>query len=143
MKNKDEELIQEFIERKLKGLEEIDWSPDGQEDIHAYEILFQELSNETDVAGEFTLADKVIAQICRNQHKAESIKYAAIILVISTVFLFITILSVMFVDAGYIKAVLNFAATHNGVILFVVLSLIGIQVLDKIFLKKEAQSLPI
>jgi hypothetical protein len=143
MKNKDEELIQEFIERKLKGLEEIDWSPDGQEDIDAYEILFQELSNETDVAGDFTLAEKVIGQIDRKHHKVESVKYAALILVISTVFLLITSLSIMFVDAGYIKAVLNLATTHNGVILFMVLSLIGIQVLDKVFVKKGAQLLPI
>jgi hypothetical protein len=143
MKNKDEELIQEFIDRKLKGLEEIDWSPDGQEDIDAYEILFQELSNETDVLGDFTLADKVIGQISRKQHKAESVRYATVILLISIVFLLITSVSIMFVDSGFIETVFNLVTTHNGVILFIVLSLILIQVLDKIFVKKDAQALPI
>jgi hypothetical protein len=143
MKNKEEELIQELIERRLKGLKEIGWSPDGQEDTDAYEILFQELSNETYVAGDFTLADKVIGQISRKQHKAETVKYAALILAVSTVFLLITSLSIMFVDAGCIQTVFNIVATHYDAILFVVLSLIAIQFLDKRFVRKDAQSQPV
>jgi hypothetical protein len=143
MKNNDEELIQKFIEHKLKGLEEIDWSADSEEDIATYQILFQELSNETYVASDFTLEEKVIRQISRKQRKAESVRYATVILLISIVLLLITSLSIMFVDSGLMETVFNLVIAHNGVILFIVLSLIVIQVLDKIFVKKNPRSLPI
>jgi hypothetical protein len=143
MKNKDEELIQQLIEHRLKSPEEIDLSADSQGDVDAYEILFRELSNETYVASDFTLADKVIRQIASKQHKAESVKYAAVILVVSTVFVMITSLAIMFVDPRSIAAFFGIVATHKAVFLFIVISITGIQVLDKVFVKKDAQSLPV
>ena len=141
MKNKDEELIQQLVEDQLKGIKDIDWSQGSQEDIGAYQILFQELSNETYVAIDFNIAEKVIRQISRKQHKAESIKYAFVILTISTVFILITSLSIMFVDPGFIEIIFSILTTHYEVFLFIILSLTVIQVLDKVFVKKNAQSI--
>ncbi|MES2515903.1 MAG: hypothetical protein V4580_17240 [Bacteroidota bacterium] len=143
MKSDDEELIQQLIEDQQKGRKEFDWIPYRQEDIDAYQILFQELSNENCIAGDFTLAEKVTRKISRKQQKAESVKYVAVLLTIITVFTLFTCLSIMFVDPAFIQIIFNVVATHNKVLLFIILILIANRLLDKVFIKEEAQSLSV
>ncbi|MES2455778.1 MAG: hypothetical protein V4594_09570 [Bacteroidota bacterium] len=122
MKNKDEELIQ--------GL--------SIEDMDVYQILFRELAQETHIDDDFNLADKVVRQISSKQHKAESVRYTALLVAIGTVFLLMTSLSIMFVDQGFIRSVFTKISTNIEVTLFIILSLTAIQVLDKM-VRKQAQ----
>jgi hypothetical protein len=111
------------------------------EDAGLYELLFRELSIETDVTDNFNIADKIVLHISRKQHKAESIKYAAVIFTISALFFLLTGLSIMFVDPGFIATLVNTAATHTKVFFLIVVVISVVKALDKILIKKEAQSI--
>jgi hypothetical protein len=141
MKNKNEELIQQLIEDQLKGIKPIDYPPEKLEDAGLYELLFRELSIETDVTDNFNIADKIVLHISRKQHKAESIKYASVIFTISALFFLFTGLSIMFVNPGFIATIVNTATTHNKVFFLIVVVISVVRALDKILIKKEAQSI--
>jgi|GEM_PF-6523513 len=141
MKNKDEELIQQLIEDQLKGIKPIDYPQENLEDVGLYELLFRELSIETDVADNFNIADKIVRHISRKQHKAESIKYASVIFTISALFFLLTGLSIMFVNPGFIATIVDAAATQTKVFFLIVVVITVVKVLDKILIKKEAQSI--
>jgi len=141
MKNKNEELIQQLIEDQLKGIKPIDYPQEILEDVGLYELLFRELSIETDDPENFNIADKIVRHISRKQHRAESIKYASVIFTISALFFLLTGLSIMFVDPGFISTIVNTAATHTKVFFLIVVVISVVKALDKIFIKKEAQSI--
>lgn len=137
MKNENEELIQQLIERQLKGLDDDHCQPDNQEDAKVYEILFRELSDAPYLPNDFTLEDDVIKEISKKQEKAESVKYAVVIFTISFIFLLLTCLSVMVVKPAFIQTAFSKITTHSEIYLFIVLSLTVIQAIDKIFVKPD------
>lgn len=141
MKNTDEELIQKIIEDQLKGIKPIDCLQENLEDVVVYQILFRELSNETHVADDFNIAEKVVGQISSSQHKAELIKYAAVILTICIAFILITGLFIMFVDPGFIAKIVNIVTTHNKVFLFLLLIITSVQALDKVLAINRRRSI--
>lgn len=141
MKNTDEELIQQLIEDQLKGIKPIDCLQENLEDVVVYQLLFRELSNETHVADDFNIAEKVAGQISSNQYKAELIKYAAVILTICITFILLTGLSIMFVDPGIIAKVVKIVTTHNKVFLFILLIITAVQTLDKVLVINRRRSI--
>jgi len=141
MKNTDEELIQKIIEDQLKGIKPIDCLQENLEDVVVYQLLFRELSNETHVADDFNIAEKVVGQISSNQHKAELVKYAAVILTICIAFILLTGLSIMFVDPGFIAKIVNIVTTHNKVFLFILLIITAVQALDKVLAINRRRSI--
>lgn len=137
MKNKDDEVIQQLIEAQLKGAQPKDDLQENLEDIGLYELLFRELSIETDVADNLDIADKIIRYISRKQYQLESIKYAFVIFVVIAFFFLITSLSIMFVDPGFIATIVNIATIHIRIIFLIVVILTIIKALDKVLIKKE------
>jgi hypothetical protein len=139
MKAPNEKEIQRLLDEQLKENGEPGLlSSVSKEDEELYKLLFTTLADEPTDLQNVSLAEGVIKKIKAKEQKAESLRYLSLIAATLILGLLYAYCATYYISQPVLTSILSFIADYKWIFLFIICSVIIIEIADKNLVKRKS-----